>query len=56
MSATVEGFKNKFWKWKKAFESKGLKFNFCKTKVIVIGGIAKDGLSESKLIHVESVA
>ena len=32
MSKTMEGLREKFWKWKKAFESKGLKVNLGKTK------------------------
>ena len=31
MSETIEGFMNKFLKWKKLFESKGLKVNPRKT-------------------------
>ena len=33
MSETIEGLRNKFQKWKEAFESKGLKVNLGKTKV-----------------------
>ena len=33
----IENLKEKFFKWKEAFESKGLKFNFKKTKVMVSG-------------------
>ena len=32
MSETMEGLREKFWKWKEAFESKGLKVNLRKTK------------------------
>ena len=35
MSKTINGFWNKFVKWKEAFESKGLKVNLGKTKVMV---------------------
>ena len=35
MSETIEGLRNKFIKWKKAFESNGLKVNLGKTKVMV---------------------
>ena len=35
MSLNIEGFRNKSRKWKPAFESKGLKVNLGKTKVIV---------------------
>ena len=37
MSETMEGLREKFWKWKEAFESKGLKVNLGKTKVVVTG-------------------
>ena len=36
-SETMEGLRDKFWKWREAFESKGLKVNFRKTKVVVSG-------------------
>ena len=48
MSETIEGLRNKFLKWKEAFESKGLKVNLPKTMVVVSGGIAKDGMSNSR--------
>ena len=35
MSETMEGLREKFWKWKEAFESKGPKVNLGKTKVVV---------------------
>ena len=35
MSKTMEGPREKLWKWKEAFESKGLKVNLKKTKVVV---------------------
>ena len=34
-SEMMEGLREKFWKWKEAFESKGLKVNLTKTKVVV---------------------
>ena len=34
MSETIEGLRNKFLKWKEAFDSKGLKVNLGKTKVM----------------------
>ena len=37
MSETMEGLRVKFRKWKEAFESKGLKVNLGKTKVVVSG-------------------
>ena len=49
MSETIEGLRSKFLKWKEAFESKGLKVNLVKTKVMVSGGITKDGMSISKV-------
>ena len=33
----MEGLREKFWKWKEAFESKGLKVNLRKRKVVVSG-------------------
>ena len=33
----MEGLREKFWKWKEAFETKGLKENRGKTKVLVSG-------------------
>ena len=48
MSKTIEGFRNKFCKWMAAFESKGLKVNLGKSKLMVRGNITKDGLSKSK--------
>ena len=49
MSETMEGFRDKFLKWKEAFESKSLKLNFGKTKVMVSVGKTKDGLSKSEV-------
>lgn len=37
MSDTMEGLREKFVKWREAFESKGLKVNLGKTKVMVSG-------------------
>ena len=42
MSETIKGVRNKFLKWKEAFESK--KFDLDNTKVVVGGSIARDGL------------
>ena len=47
MSETMRGLRDKFWKWKEAFESKGLKVNFGKTKVVVSG--AEGEVSVSKV-------
>ena len=49
MSETVSGLRNKFLKWKEAFESKGLKVSLRKTMVMVSIGITNDGMSESKV-------
>ena len=37
MSEMVEGLKKRFLKWRSALESKGLKLNLEKTKVMVCG-------------------
>ena len=47
ISETMEGLREKFWKWKEAFESKGLKVSLGKTKVVVIG--AEGEVSVSKV-------
>ena len=47
ISETIEGLREKFWKWKEAFESKGLKVNLRKTKVVVSG--AEGEVSVSKV-------
>ena len=47
MSEIIKGLRNKFLKWKEAFESKGLKVNLRKTKVMISSGIIQDGLSKS---------
>ena len=49
MIETIEGLRNKYRKWKKTFESKALKDNLEKTKVMISAGIAKDGLSKSNV-------
>ena len=49
MSETIEGLRNKFLKWKEAFESKGLKVNLGKSKVMVSSGINQDSLSKCKV-------
>ena len=41
--------RDKFLKWKEAFEINGLKVNLEKTKVMVKGGITQDGLSKSNI-------
>lgn len=37
VSETMEGLKENFWQWKKAFESKALTVNLGKTKMLVNG-------------------
>ena len=54
MSEITNSHRNKFLKWKeafesKAFESKALKVNLGKTEVMVSGSITKDGLSKSNV-------
>ena len=49
MSETIEELRNKFLKWKVAFERKGLRVILGKTKVVVCSGITMDGLSKSKV-------
>ena len=48
-SETIDGLKNKFLKWKEVFESKCLKVNLGKTKVMVWGDITNDCMSKSKV-------
>ena len=45
MSETIEGLWNMFQKWKESIGSMGVKVDFKKIKVLVSGGITKDGLS-----------
>ena len=49
MSETIAGHKNMFLKWMDTFESKDLKVDIGKTKVIVSGSITMDGLSKSEV-------
>ena len=46
MSEIIDGFWNKFLKWKEAFESNILKVNLWKTKAMVSGGITQDSLKK----------
>ena len=41
MSKIMEDLKERFWNWKDALESRGLKVNIRKTKVMVIGSEGK---------------
>ena len=45
----MEGLRNKFLKWKEAFESKGLIASLGKTKVMVSSGITNNGMSKSTI-------
>ena len=47
MSVTIKGLRNKFMKWKEAFESKDLKITIGESELMVSGGITKDGFSMS---------
>ena len=47
MSASIENLKEKFLKWKEAFESKRLKMNLMKTKIMV--NSSKDEVLKSKV-------
>ena len=49
MSETIKGLRNKFIKWKEAFQSKDMKVNRGETKVMVSGGITNDGMCKSKV-------
>ena len=49
MSKTIVELRNNLIKFKEAFESKGLKVNLGKTKVMVSSGITMDGMSKSKV-------
>ena len=46
---TIRGLRNMTLKWMEAFRSKGFKFSLGKTKVMVRGGITKDGMSKIKV-------
>ena len=56
MSETINGLRNKFFKWKEAFESMGLNVNHGKTKIIVGSSITKDGICKANLTNVKSAA
>ena len=49
LSETMEGLRDKFLKWKETCGSKGYKVNHGKIRVMVCGGISKDGMSKSKV-------
>ena len=46
MNETIKGYRNKFLKWKEAFEITGLNVNLGKTNVMVSGSITKEGRSK----------
>ena len=47
MNESIENLKEKFFKWKEAFESRGLKVNLKKTKVMV--SVSKGEVLQSKI-------
>ena len=49
MSETIKGLRNKFLKWKEAFESKCLKVNLGKSRVMVSSSITQGGLSKNNV-------
>ena len=56
MSETMEGCRNKFLKWREAFEN-GLKVNFGKTKMMVSGAaLQRMACLTVKFTHVGSAA
>ena len=48
MSETIERLRGKFSKWKEAFESKALKVNLEKAKVMLSSGFTQVNLSKNK--------
>ena len=52
-SETIEGLRNKFYRWKEASESKGLKVNLGQTMLAALQRIA---CLKVKLTHVVSAA
>ena len=53
-SETMEGLREKFWKWKEAFESKGLKVNLGKTKVVVTKTLTLFTIIQQRFPHLNS--
>ena len=49
LSETIECRRNKYFKWKEAFESQGLTVHLGKTKVTVRRCITRDALSKNKV-------
>ena len=56
INETVKVLRNKFLKWKEAFESKGLKVNLGKTKVMVSNTLQRMEFLKVRLICVASAA
>ena len=56
ISETNEGHRYKFRKWREAFESKALKVNLWRTKVMVSTNISKDGCLWVKFTLMRSAA
>eukprot|EP00106_Octopus_bimaculoides_P001636 XP_014769078.1 PREDICTED: sodium-dependent phosphate transporter 1-B-like [Octopus bimaculoides] len=52
MSETMEELREKFWKWKEVFESKGLKVNLRKTKVMALD----PAVSSTQVLNLSSSA
>ena len=53
-SEMMEGLREKFWKWKEAFERKRLNVNIGKTKVVVSGAEAEVTVSKIHVVFVGS--
>ena len=54
-SETMEGLiEKRFWKWKEAFESKGLKVNLGKTKVVVNKTLTLFTIIQQRFPHLNS--
>ena len=49
MSETIEGLRDKFLKWKEAFECRGLKVSFGEIKGVFSSHITQDSFSRSKV-------
>ena len=56
MSDTIGGFRNRFIKWKEAYQSKVLKVSLWKARVMASGALSKMVCLRVNLTHVGSVA
>ena len=56
MSETIDGLRNKFIKWKEAFESKVLKVNLGESKLMVSGASQSMACLNVRFTHVGSAA